>query len=370
MKSFVRGMLGLTFGLTLGLVLSFLAGENPAQVFLILIKSAFGSTYDLGMTLSYTAPLIFTGLSVCVGLRAGLFNIGGEGQLLIATSVGAWAALKLLDFGPLGSWIGLPLVCVLAAGIWGGIAGFLKAWRGSHEVIVTMMLNFLAAGIANFIALHVVPNPLSQNPETAKIPEIFNLSSYDVLNKIFLNTPVNFTLIVAVVAAILLHYFFSRTRWGYEMKIVGQNSEAATRAGISVERYQVSAMALAGALCAGVAIGELMGPVGQYRVGFSPDYGFIGIAVAMLAMREPLFVLPAAFLMAALHKGATDLDMETAHLTRDYSRILQALVIVSVTVATSFPWEKYSWSRVFNRMKWTYDKALLGRRKQLERGEQ
>src|SRR5439155_8911021 len=153
-------------GLCLGLAVTWIAGENPCHVFKILCLGAFGSPYDFGMTLFYATPLVFTGLSVAVAFQAGLFNIGAEGQL----TLGALAAAAI---GALWPRVPSPLAPILAGfaailcgTVWGGIPGWLRARRGSHEVINTIMLNFIAAGLASYVALYVLKNPESQNPET------------------------------------------------------------------------------------------------------------------------------------------------------------------------------------------------------------
>ena len=304
---------------------------------MILVRSAVGTNYDFGLTLSYTTPLIFCGLSVALAFQAGLFNIGGEGQLQVAalTTAAVGVLCPQIPF-PLAPLVALA-AGVLAGALWGFVPGFLKAYRGSHEVIVTIMMNFIAAGVTSWVTLELIPNPNSQNPESAMVGSQYRFAEYDLIARYFPDTPANASLGFAVVLAILLWIFLWRTRPGFELRAVGLNPEAAERAGISSKKFRVLAMAGAGALAGFVALSEVLGSAGQYRVGFSPEYGFIGIAVALLANNNPLGVLPAAFLMAALHKGATDLDLETSTVTRDFSKIIQAFVILGV--ATQAYWE-------------------------------
>lgn len=333
----MRRLLGFAIGLTVALLLTLFAGENPLHIFMILMKSAFGSMYDLGLTLSYTTPLIFCGLSVAVCFHAGLFNIGAEGQLTMATVTAA-------AVGVLFPQVPFPLAPLLAfitalsvGGLWGMIPGWLRAYRGSHEVIITIMMNFIAAGLASWIALQVIPNPNSQNPETAMVSGNYLFKDYDLIARLFPDTPANASFGVAIFLAALLWIFLWKTTWGFQLRAVGANPEAAHRNGISEKKTLILAMTLAGALAGCVAMSEVLGSAGQYRVGFSPDYGFIGIAVALLANNNPLGVIVAAFLMGALHKGASDLDLETSTITRDFSRIIQALIILGV--AAQAYWE-------------------------------
>lgn len=338
MKNFLKISLGFFLGLTAALLLTFLAGENPWHILLVLTKSSFGSMYDFGMTLSYVTPMIFCGLSVAVAFHAGLFNIGAEGQLTIATLAAAWVGVRFANVPfPIAPLIAL-LTAVVVGGFWGGIAGWLRAVRGSHEVIVTIMLNFVAAGLASWVTLNLIPNPNSQNPETALVGAGYMTHDYDLIARLFPETPANFSLIVAILLALGLWIFLWKTSLGFEMRAVGYNPEAARRAGISEKKIRILAMVLAGACAGMVALSEVVGSAGQYRIGFSPDYGFIGIAVALLAQNNPLGIIVSAFLLGALHKGATDLDLETVTITRDFSRIIQAMIILGVSAQGYWLW--------------------------------
>ena len=169
MRKIFQPILAVVLGLALGLGVTALAGENPWRVFKILVHGAFGTRNDFGMTLFYSTPLIFTGLSVAIAFHAGLFNIGAEGQLTMGALAAAVGAL----------WPGMPsmvapvlagLGAILAGMIWGAIPGWLRARRGSHEVINTIMFNFIAAGLASYVTLYLLKNPESQNPETRHQP--------------------------------------------------------------------------------------------------------------------------------------------------------------------------------------------------------
>ncbi|MFS4458560.1 ABC transporter permease [Bdellovibrio sp. HCB2-146] len=336
----MKRVLGMLIGLAVALLLTAFAGENPWNIFVILMRSAFGSAYDLGLTLSYTTPLIFTGLSVAVAFHAGLFNVGAEGQLTIATITAAAVGVLVpyIPF-PLAPFVAL-FAGLVAGAIWGLIPGALKAYRGSHEVIVTIMMNFIAAGLASWFTLKIIPNPNSQNPETAMVAPNYMFKDYDLLARWFPDTPVNASLVVAIILAFVIWIFLWKTTWGFDLRAVGENPEAARRAGIPARKVQIIAMLLAGLLAGFVALSEVLGSAGQYRIGFSPDYGFIGIAVALLAGNNPIGIIAAAFLMGALHKGASDLDLETNTITRDFSRIIQALIILGVAAQGYWEWKK------------------------------
>ena len=336
MRKFLQPILAVVFGLALGLCFTWLAGESPWHVLRILGKSAFGSSYDLGMTLFYSTPLIFAGLAVAVAFHAGLFNIGAEGQL----TLGALAAAVVGALWPSLPWPIAPVLAglgaVAAGTLWGAIPGWLRARRGSHEVINTIMLNFIAAGLASYVTLYLFKNPDTQNPETRRIGAGYLIHQFGI----FGGAPVSTALPLAILTAILVWILLWRTVIGYEMRAVGQNESAARAAGIDAARIRILAMSIAGGLAGLVGVGEVLGNAGKFRLGFSPEYGFIGIAVALLGRNQPAGVVAAALLFGALHKGTADLDLETEHVTREVSLILQALIILSVSAEGLWSWMK------------------------------
>lgn len=340
-----KTLYGFLLGFTLALAFTLFAGENPWNVFMILVRSAFGSNYDLGLTLFYMTPLIFCGLSVSWAFRAGLFNIGAEGQLVFACLVLTWFAILMPN---LGSGLSLLLgffIPLIAGGFWGFLAGWMKARRQAHEVIVTMMLNFVAAGIASYVVLNLIPSISSQNPESKKIPDVFVFKTWDPVKKIFPDSPLSLALLLALAAIFLSWYVFEKTVFGYRLKMIGLNPEAAQRSGINVAKTQIWAMTISGAMAGGVAWAEILGSSAQFKIGFSPDYGFLGIAVALMAQSHPIGVLASAFLMGALHKGASDLDMETTTITRDFSKVMQALIVIFVSAPGL--WEYFKKRKIF-----------------------
>lgn len=338
LERILRPAVGLLIGLSLGLALAFVQGDSPVHVLKVILQSAFGSRYDIGLTLFYATPLIFTGLSVAVAFHSGLFNIGAEGQLNIGALAATAAALKAPQLPPVIAPL-FALFCGLAAAaVWGWIPGWLRTRRGAHEVINTIMLNFVAAAIVSWAVTAHLQSPETQNPETHAVPASYFLRGWDPVAGFFGDPPVSIAFPIAVLVAIAVWVFLWRTPWGYELRACGTNDDAASTAGISVARTRQGAMALAGALAGLVALSEVLGGVGRFRLGFSPDYGFIGIAVALLARNNPIGIIFSALLFGALHKGAADLDIETDHVTRDLSLVIQALVVLFVALAGSFRW--------------------------------
>ena len=319
-------------GLLLGMIFVLISGESPLAVLKILFLSVFGSTYDLGMTLFYSVPLMFTGISVSIAYRAGLFNIGAEGQLTIGAFAMAAFGLVFPDLlGPVSPFAAI-FVGFLAGGFWGWIPGYLRSRFGSHEVITTIMMNFIAFGIVSYFTLYHFRNSETQNPETKELGASYLFDPYSVFD----GAPLGFALVFALAAVISVHFFFKKTTLGYEIYSVGENPEAALRSGVNSKQVLPFAMFLAGGAAAMVGVSEVLGNSGKFVLGFSPGYGFIGIAVALLAGRSAVGIVFSALLFGALHKGTADLDFEFENITRDLSLILQACVIIGVVCESLF----------------------------------
>ncbi len=327
-------MLAVLLGLALGLAVTWFAGEDPGHVLKVLAKGAFGSRYDFGMTVFYSTPLIFTGLSVAIAFHAGLFNIGAEGQLTVGALAAAVVGAVCPSIpGPLAPLFA-GFAAIVSGMLWGALPGWLRARRGSHEVVNTIMLNFVAAGLSSYVVLYLLKNPGSQNPESRPIGPGYLVHQF----ALFGGAPVSTALPLALLAAALVWFLLWRTSLGFEIRAVGENESAARTAGIVPGRIRIIAMALAGALAGMVGISEILGNSGKFIVGFSPDYGFMGIAVALLGRNHPAGVVASALLFGALHKGTADLDLETDHVTRELSLVLQALIILSVSADALWSW--------------------------------
>jgi general nucleoside transport system permease protein len=334
--SILQPILAVSLGLALGLIAVKFTGESSWHVLKILAKSAFGSRYDFGMTIFYATPLIFTGLSVAIAFHAGLFNIGAEGQLTLGALTMAAMGAKFPNL-PWPVAVPLGVMAAFAGGaIWGFIPGWLRAKRGSHEVINTIMLNFVAAGIASYVTLYLLKNPDSQNPETLAVGSGYLIHHLETFGE----APVSTAFFMALLCAFFVWFLLWKTVLGYEIRAVGQNEPAARSAGISSSKTRIIAMTLAGGIAGLVGVSEVMGNAGRFKLGFSPDYGFVGIAVALLGRNQPLGIIFSALLFGALHKGSLDLDLETENVTRDLSLILQALVILAVSADGLWVWFK------------------------------
>lgn len=310
-------------------------GENPAEALAIMLRGALGSGEGIGFTLYYATNFIFTGLAVALAYRAGLFNIGAEGQ---ATMAGIGAALMI--FAAERFTQGLLLVPIGIAGamlfgaLWGAIPGWLQAWRGSHVVITTIMFNFLAAIVSVYLLVNVMGKEGSMQPETRLIADGAQLWTFQALfaalGIAIPATPLNFSFILALLAAFVVWIAIERSKFGFHLRLTGAGNESARYAGIDTRHMTVLAMALSGALAAGMAVNEVMGVQHRVLIEFSSGYGFVGIAVALMGRNHPVGVILSALLFGALYQGGAELAFERPAITRDLIVTLSGLVIFCV----------------------------------------
>ncbi len=326
MKDILKSFLGVFIGLGVGLLVVVAVGENPLVVLKAMTGALVSSPYDIGMTLFYTTPLIFTGLAVAIPLRAGLFNIGAEGQLMVGAM--AAAVLPQVVSSPFLAVFG----AILISGIWGGLIGWLKARRGAHEVIVSILMNFIAVGITSTLANGMFKDPDSQLGETAPVAEVF----HSVPFSFFAGAPTGVYTVFALFLPYLLYGVMKRSVWGYQLRAVGLNETAATLYGIERGRVWILAMMAAGAVAGFVGCMEVFGNAHKFRMGFSPEWGFSGIAVALLARGKFSAIVPSALLFGMISKGSLALELETEKMTREYAMVLQGIIILSVTLTHAY----------------------------------
>jgi simple sugar transport system permease protein len=312
-------------------------GENPLQTYRLLIGSALWWPDGIGYTLFLATPLIFTGLAVSVAFRAGLLNIGAEGQLYVAAFATAWVGIV---FAKWPAVVLVPMCCaaaVLAGGLWGAIPGVLKARFGSHEVINTIMLNFVAVALVSYFTQYHYRTPGDPIMETAPVGASAHIPRMARLIPGFPERiPLNVSFLLALLCCALVYFFLWHTKWGYELRATGSNPSAAEYGGIAIRRQIVIAMAISGGLAGMVGINEVLGYRYRYYDGFSDSYGFTGIAVALLGRNHPVGVIFAAMLFAVLTRGGVPVDAFTLHVTKDIVQILQATIILFVAAEAFF----------------------------------
>lgn len=320
-------VIALSLGLILALSLVALVGENPLIVLKILVMGSMGGPREIAYSLFYATPLILTGLSVAWAFQSGLFNVGAEGQMLMGGS----AVVTLGILCPnLPSVIAIPLAFLLAffvGGLWGGIAGWVKVKRGAHEVLVTILLNFVAYGLSSFFILNLFRNPETQNPETFEIGSNYFLSALTFFDP---SSPLNQMIFVALICAVIFSVIFRKTVFGFYQRMAGAAPELAARSGVHIDRHVMLAMFISGGLAGLASCGTIMGYAHKAREGFANGAGFIGIAVALLGQNRAGGVILSAVLFGALAKGSLDLDLDTRFVTRDLAQVIQACIVIVV----------------------------------------
>jgi simple sugar transport system permease protein len=303
-------------------------GQSPATVYRLLLEGTWGNAYGFGQVLYKATTLTFTGLAVSIGIRAGLFNVGAESQLAAG---GFLAALLGLHLAPGMPGILAIVLCILAAMIGGAIVGAIPGWLkvkyGAHEVIVTIMLNFIVLALLNYIVaskLHV--------PETLHTPSIANgaIPRLDSFIPAFHGSAANLTIIVALLAAGLSWFYLFRSKRGYELRAVGLQPDAAEYGGVSVGATWMRAMIISGAIAGLGGINYVLGYKQYYEEGFAGGSGFVGIAVALVGRNHPLGVVLAALFFATLSQGGLAIH---AFVPKQMVEVLQGVVILAVAMS-------------------------------------
>ena len=307
-------------------------GEDPVAAMELMVSGSLGSTYGWGYTLYYTTNFLLTGLAVSIAFQAKLFNIGGEGQALIG---GLGVALVCL-FVPWPNWwtamIGAILAAALFGALWAAIPAYLQARRGSHIVITTIMFNFIAASVLNYMLSHVLRPPSSMDPATARFAAELRLPRlHDVLGLVGIDFsrsgPANVMLFVALAFCVLAYVLMWRTRLGFEIRAFGQSEPAAHYAGISGFKIIMIAMLISGALSGTMAVNSVMGGPQRLVMNAVEGAGFIGIAVALMGRSHPIGIIAPALLFGFLFQGGSELAIETT-IPREMIVVIQALVIM------------------------------------------
>jgi ABC-type uncharacterized transport system permease subunit len=302
---------------------------DPIKLFQVLLNGAFGNpfaldsprlftegwrllNFSMAITLKETTLLIFTGLAVAISFRAGLFNIGVQGQLVLGGLAGTLAVLWSAPFLPptvIGSAIAVGiglLVAALGGGIYGAIPGALKAYADANEVITTIMLNFIASGVAFFLVSAYFKDPASQSIETNALPSFASLSPV-LFNEGAPFTIVGLLLAIGLVGAI--YYVLRYTAFGYDLRVSGQQPLAAEYGGVDAKRMVTSTMTASGAIAGVGGMLWVMMVLGRWRVSV-PALGFDGITVSILAGNQPLAVIPAALLFGVLKSGGLSIQFQ------------------------------------------------------------
>lgn len=310
-------VLSIIISFLIGCIIIAALGANPLDAMMYLWKGAFGNVRNLGTTLSRATPLIFTTLCACFAYRCGVFNLGGEGQFIIGSILACFIATQAPLTGPLAI-----LLCAVAGavggGLWAAIAGLLKVYRGQNEMIITIMLNYVATLLMGVVYTNWLRD--GSVPQTMAVPDETKLAS-------FLGLRATIAFPVAVVVGIVIFYYLFYTSSGFQLRAVGLNMTAAKVNGFNVKKYLFMSFIVSGAIAGLGGALELLGT--QFRLinGFGAGYGFDGVAMALIASLHPIAGILVAIFFAALRVGSTTMQTATGVPT-SVSDIIQALVIV------------------------------------------
>ncbi len=310
-----------------------LVGQNPLEVITVLVRGAFGTPRGISYTFYYATTFIFTGLAVAVAFHGGLFNIGGEGQAIMGGLGCGLAALWLAPHVP--AWVMLPVMLVssMVFGMaWAAVPAFLQAWRGSHVVITTIMFNFIASTLLVYLLVnHLRPKGTMSVEsvafaDSAKLPGMHEALGW--LGIEWPSSPLNLSIVLALVACVAVYLFLWRTRAGYRLRAVGASPSAAEYAGISARRQIMVAMAISGALAGLVGMNEIAGVNGKLLLEFVSGAGFTGIAVALMGRNHPVGIVFASLLFGALYQGGAEVAFEVRGFSRDMVVALQGFIVL------------------------------------------
>jgi ABC-type uncharacterized transport system permease subunit len=313
-----------------GSIAMLLAHVSPLVGFGALFDGAFGTPEEVAETLVQATNLLFPALGIAIAFRAGLFNIGAEGQLILGGFAAGWLGAQI----PLPPYLAVPMVLLagaLAGGVWGAIPGFLRARFGANEVIATLMLNVIAV----LLTTYLVTGPLQQGgggasetaalPKAAQIPDLIALAADPHVTLAFLITP----FVIAIVLAFALWRVLFKTVFGYELRASGDAPEAARRGGIDLGRTAFVAMALSGAIAGLGGATIVSGGLHRFNTGLSPGYGFIAIAVALVGNLDPRWIIVASIAFGMLQSGGIAMQAE-AGVPREVVTLVTGLVIIAL----------------------------------------
>ena len=326
---FALPLLNLLSALLVAALVIHLLGESPVESMQILINSAVVNPEGLGYTLFYASTFIFTGLAVSIAMKAGLFNIGAEGQMYFG---GLGLTLAVLAFdATLSPWLMIPLAMLGSAvfgALWAFLPGYLQAKRGSHVVVTTIMFNFIAANLMNFLIVKYLLPEGEQNPASRVFAESAALPTLNAWLPFFGDSPLNIGFPIAIVALVIYGVMVSRSSWGYQLRATGLNQHAAHYAGVRISRMIIVAMLISGALAGLAAVNSIMGSTHYLSLNFPAGAGFVGIAIALMGRQHPVGIFLSSVLFGALIQGGFDLSLEKPNIPVETFIFIQGLIIL------------------------------------------
>jgi general nucleoside transport system permease protein len=329
LRSLLSPLIAVVIAIIVGGILVAAVGQNPIDVYATLIRGGLVGWPNLSVALQLSTPLIFTGLAVAMSFRAGLWNIGAEGQMLL----GALAAGIVGYAVPFPTYVHIPL-CLSAAflggALWAGVPAVLRVYLGVNELVVCLMMNPIALLLTGYISARALkaPGPTNKLPDILDTAVLPNFSSFSQLNA---------GIFIAVACCAIVGVVNRATVRGFEWKIIGLNPRFAHYGGVNVRRNALAVFLASGGIAGLAGAEQVLGVYRAFYDNFSPGYGFDGIAVAMLAKNSPIGVILAAFLLGALNGGSTVLQMVTG-VSKYLVQVLQFIIVLVLAAQFSFRW--------------------------------
>jgi general nucleoside transport system permease protein len=319
----ISSLVAVALALLVGAALILASGANPLAAYAALIEGAFGSWNSVAETLLRAIPLTFTGLAIAIAFRAGAFNLGAEGQLFLGATAAAFVGLSMPEM-PAGIVIPSMVLTAAAVGaLWSLAAGVLKLRFGANELITTIMLNYIAILLVSFL----LRGPLQE--AAGYLPQTERLASTARFPALIEGTRLHMGFFLALLAVAACHFALWHTTWGFRLRVVGLNARAAFNAGHRVTAITVSAFLVSGALAGLAGYMEVVGVQRRMIENLSPGFGYTGIIVALLGRTNPIGVLAAAVLFAALQVGGTTMQAASG-VPSTLTTIVQGLVVLFV----------------------------------------
>jgi simple sugar transport system permease protein len=326
MKEVVYQIVAIIFAFIAGALVLYITGYSPVDAYSAMALGAFGDIFGVGQTLMQATPIIFTSLAFLVSYKAGLFNIGAEGQFLIGAIAAAFVGIY---FEGLPWIIHVPLILLssmIGGGLWGLIPAVLKTRFDAHEVITTMMLSYIAQYFTSYLVNYPLKAP-GWVSQTVRLPISAELM------RILPPTQLSSGIYIAGVMVVLVWFLLRKTIFGYELRAIGLNPTAAENAGININNGVIISMLLSGAIAGLGGAVEIMGVHKRFIDGFSPGYGWDGLAVALVGGLDPFGSMLASVLFGALRSGGMIMSRGTG-VPLDINILIQGLVILFVAAPT------------------------------------
>jgi simple sugar transport system permease protein len=323
-------LVGLFFG---GIVIAF-AGGDPLRSYIHIGRASFGSLGVFSDTIVKATPLILVGLACTVAFRMRLWNIGAEGQFFMGALGASAVVLTPLLPPDTSPWIYIPVMMIagiLAGALWGFIPGILKAWYNVNEIISTLMLNYIALSLVLFFVFAVWSEAgFQMSPMFPKNAWLPRLTDYAKQIPLFRGLTTHLGFLIALVAAVVVWFVLYRSRWGYEIRLIGDNKRAAEYAGINISRNIILVMMFSGGLAGLAGMSEITGVVHRLQTAISPGYGFTGIIVAWLAKLNPFAVVIVSIFFGALILAGREIQPSGV------PKMIQGIILVCLIASDYF----------------------------------